>query len=139
MGLHPGGGQSHAVSPGLRAGARSVSLWRAWLRGWSAASASLQMAPSWAGVLVGLRAGGSAEGLGRLHRWAEATVRGSTRLSAGPCPWVTATPRSATGWGRAAGQGLGGKGLGVLAGSRLGRSQQGAQVARKAGSVLAGV
>ena len=79
------------------------------------------------------RGSGQAAPMGRGH---------CTRFHQAQCralPLGHSNPRSATGWGRAAGQGLGGKGLGVLAGSRLGRSQQGAQVARKAGSVLAGV
>lgn len=65
-----------------------LSLSRIWMRGRSASSFSLQMLPSWAGVLIGWRTG-------RLHRgiWTSSikcprpTLQGSTWWSSRSCTW----------------------------------------------------
>ncbi|RMC14170.1 hypothetical protein DUI87_09260 [Hirundo rustica rustica] len=64
-------------------------------------------------------------------------LRGSTRLPARSCTWVTTSPGSATGWGRAAGKLPRGKGPG-RAGSQLAEHEPvWAQVAKKANGILA--
>jgi len=50
MGLNPVGGWSQAVSPRAQFCSQS-SLSMIWMRGLSAPSVSLQMMPSWAGVV----------------------------------------------------------------------------------------
>jgi len=69
------------------------------MRGLSAPSESLWMAPSWVGVLICSRVGRLCRGIwtGQIDVL-RSTVWVSTRLSAGSCTWVTTTPRNATGW-----------------------------------------
>ena len=62
---------------------------------------SLQMTPSWLGVLICWKVGSLCRGI--WTDWSDgprSTVWGSTKPSAGSCTWVTTTPCNATGLGR---------------------------------------
>ena len=103
MELNPAGGRSQVVFPRTQFWVQSclTSLSMIWMRGWSVHSGSLQMTPSWVGVLICSRVGRLCRGI--WTGWIDGPrpdVRDSARPNAESCTLVTTISGDATGSGR---------------------------------------